>query len=504
MSKHDKDKEHEGFLDRLEDRVEAVGKAIVGRFDEADEDEQTHHISVPREGAERLDIHIHLNVNCCQPGGSSTQAGGGGATNGGKRPGPHPSPPSSDWPPVDRDPSSVFPTLVGGLAQAGRTGGSWYGGRKDNYQPYLFMRANAGDTGTRPVSGAFWESPDIFIAPGVAPAAAPALPPTLGEVARAGVDNTIYAHVWNLGLAPAYDVYVEFYWFNPTLGFNGASAHAIGQTWVDLGERGSGHSHTVVKCPQPWRASYVNGGHECLVVRVSQSLTDPLGTPEWDASLNRHLGQRNIHVMSAAEAAAKPTIGLEVGPLFGAAGLVRVQRTDPAAVRWLHLHTMDRNRTFANAGGNGQVGLTTPTLLGAAIPNLGAVPNPQAAGLLAGQQAVTGDNQQVAFHTNDAPPATGAANVYRVHASQGGQVVGGYTVIILGELGGYVEICSSNSPLAAPVLLTSTLLVGFRSVASQCCSGDCSAGRPSTACQLAISTTFVAGAMMAVADRLLR
>jgi len=295
------------------------------------------------------------------------------------------------------------------------------------------MRANAGDTGTRPVVGPFWESPDIFIMPGVAPNAAPDVPAVLGGVAQANADNTVYAHVWNLGLAPAHDVYVEFFWFNPTLGFNGASAHAIGQTWIELGDRASGHTHTVVKCPNSWRASYINGGHECLVVRVSQSVADPLGTPEWDASLNRHIGQRNIHVMSLAEAAGKPTIGLEVGPLFGAPAMLQVQRTDPSAMRWLHLVTMDRNRTFANANGAGAVGLTAPMLAGATIPNLGAVPNPQAVGLIAGQQTVTGDNQQVGFHTNDAPPAQGQANVFRVQATQGGQLVGGYTVVIVGS-----------------------------------------------------------------------
>ena len=137
--------------------------------------------------------------------------------------------------------------------------------------------------------------------------------------------------------------------------------------------------------------------------------------------------------MSAAEAAAKPTIGIEVGPLFGQAATIRVQRTDPAAMPWLHLVTMDRGVLPANAGGAGAVGLTAPVLAGAAVPDLGAVADPQAAGLIAGQQPATGDNQQVGFHTTDAPPAVGAANVYRVHAEQGGQLVGGYTVVVVGD-----------------------------------------------------------------------
>jgi hypothetical protein len=47
--------------------------------------------------------------------------------------------------------------------------------------------------------------------------------------------------------------------------------------------------------------------------RVSQAVLDLLSDPAWDASRNRHIGQRNIYVMSAAEAAAKPTLPIAVG-----------------------------------------------------------------------------------------------------------------------------------------------------------------------------------------------
>jgi hypothetical protein len=46
---------------------------------------------------------------------------------------------------------------------------------------------------------------------------------------------------------------------------------------------------------------------------------------------------------------------------------------------------------------------------------------------------VTGDDQQVQLTTNDAPPPPGQAHVYRVTASQNGQVFGGYTVVLLGQ-----------------------------------------------------------------------
>ena len=188
----------------------------------------------------------------------------------------------------------------------------------------------------------------------------------------------------------------------------------------------------MTRCPVSWRAQYVNGGHECLVVRVSQPALDPLAGPGWDASQNRHVGQRNIHVMSAAEAAAKPTIPIEVGPLFGERTQVGVARTDTATMPWLHLVTMSRNAVPGTGPADGDVGLTPPTPAGTPLPNLGAVPDPRGVGLIGDGFTVGGDNQQVGFHATDGDPGQGKAHVYRVTGTQGGNLVGGYTVVVLG------------------------------------------------------------------------
>ncbi len=68
--------------------------------------------------------------------------------------------------------------------------------------------------------------------PGVAPAAAPDVPAQLGQIALANQDNTVYAHVWNLGRAPAREVVVQFYWCNPALGFNPVGATQIGTAYT--------------------------------------------------------------------------------------------------------------------------------------------------------------------------------------------------------------------------------------------------------------------------------
>jgi hypothetical protein len=294
------------------------------------------------------------------------------------------------------------------------------------------MRANAGDLGARPVVGPFWESPDILLLAGVDPAAAPRVPPELGQTALAGRPNTLYAHVWNFGIAPASAVVVEFYWCDPTLGIGPSGAHLIGHTSVALGARGSARNHAVVTCPTAWVPTFVNGGHECLVVRIWDETSDGLGSPPWDAALNRHVAQRNIHVVAAGDSMAARTGGgplllptpltLKVGPLYGEPAQVAVARAAPHEMPWLQLRTGTRGQFPAPAAATGAISLSAPTPIGGG-------PSTGGAGTT---QDVTGDDQQIAFTTGDAAPAPGEAHVYRVTASQQGQVFGGYTVVLLG------------------------------------------------------------------------
>ena len=280
--------------------------------------------------------------------------------------------------------------------------------------PYILIRAYPGDTGARPTSGVFWESPDVYIVPGVAPSAAPDVPSQLGQAALAGQDNTLYAHVWNLGRGIAREVVVEFYWCNPALGFNPVGATLIGTTFTTLGARGSGFCHQVVKCPVSWVPTFVNGGHECLLIRAWDVAADPMTTPEWDASQNRHLGQRNIHAVPSGQS-MPGQITLAVGPLFGQPAQVAVTRDQPTTMPWLQLHSMTRGAFPAGAPPTGLVGLGTP---GGLLDQTGVT--------------VNADGQQVALGSSDSSPASGSAHVYRVTASQGGQVFGGYSVVVFG------------------------------------------------------------------------
>ncbi len=292
---------------------------------------------------------------------------------------------------------------------------SWPGVRKDMPLPFLFFRANAGDTGTRPAVGPFWESPDVYLLAGVHPKDAPPIPAQLGETALAHQPNTVYAHVWNFGRAAAHDIVAEFYWCDPTLGFNPNRAHLIGRATAHLGARGSGRAHHVVKCNEPWVPTFVNGGHECLMVRAWDNVGDLLTTPEWDAATNRHLAQRNVHVIPAADMSSlEHSVKISVGPLFGEPATIRVQREHPANMPWLQLHTGVRGSFPAPAPATGTVGLA----LGGGAP--------------VDSHQVDGDGAHVILHATDDPPTSGTAHVYRVTGTQGGATFGGYTVVVMG------------------------------------------------------------------------
>jgi hypothetical protein len=312
--------------------------------------------------------------------------------------------------------------------------GVFVGPRANLDLPYLFMRANPGDLGARPIVNApFWESPDIFVLAGVDPAVAPNKPPALGQIAQAGAPNTLYAHVWNFGNAAASEVVVEFYWVNPSLGINANSVTLIAQTLTAIGAKGSGNSHVMVKCPEAWVPSFVNGGHECLLVRVWDNPSDLPGQPPFDASWNRHVAQRNIHVnpppgaplnagVSPAGLAMVQPILIKVGPLYGAPATVKVDRVSPNVVPWLQLRTGQRGVFPAMAPPTGAPALSAGAGPGGGFPTTGG-------GTV---QQVHTDDQHVAFTTTDAAPGAGEAHVYRVTASQDGAVFGGYTIVLLG------------------------------------------------------------------------
>jgi hypothetical protein len=173
--------------------------------------------------------------------------------------------------------------------------------RNRHWTPWLLLRYAVNDLGFRPIpSGtAFWVSPDIWVESS----------DPLGQPV-AGQNNFLHARIFNLGMAGAAPVRVDFYWANPALGFGPANMNLIGTEWVEVKSQTS----VDVRCSTPWVPVIVNEGHECLVVNCSNHVLDPMLQP-FQAVLDRHVGQRNVHVVTAPPGSSF-TFVLDINNLF--------------------------------------------------------------------------------------------------------------------------------------------------------------------------------------------
>jgi hypothetical protein len=335
-------------------------------------------------------------------------------------------------------------------------------GRANSFYPYLLVRSVLGDRGDRPINVPFWESPDIWTAQGD-PAATPAVPPDHGGTAVAGKPNTVYAHVWNLGFAPLAGIRVEFYWFNPSTGIDGSHANLIGMARCELAGRGMPGSHKLVKCPKPWIPVMENGGHECLVVRVS-GIGDPIGGNEWQPFKNRHVAQRNISVVTAGAGLSALIGALNKRRLFGTRlQLIQVSPKEGELVRHLAAPKLRLAEVDTHILGEinvaGEIVKVQPDRAAAgmlapvhALAAGGAPPHPAVAAH--GAVRVIGTDTLLTaapdatnrfadlfksvgrLHPGAGthpPPAQGEAQVLRLATYSGDQLVGGYTMVVTGE-----------------------------------------------------------------------
>jgi hypothetical protein len=365
-----------------------------------------------------------------------------------------PTGPTPSWADPDRPPSGSpgeVPWFRGKLAELQRKGPR-FGPRKDEFLPYLLVRSASGDRGGRPYNGIFWESPDVLVLPDQDAASAPLTPAGAGGTAHASAPNTLYAHVWNLGKAPVYRVRVEFYWFNPCLGFSRSAANLVGVAYLDLGNRfthldrwtemhapyGSWLSrgcHAIVRCPTTWVPTYLNNGHECLVVRAFEPLLDAVSPDQFSPAADRHVGQRNIAVVPAASPASVDLV-LDLGwyPRPGDAE-VDVELAPPSSMEWLRILTHRRNPGFAPPAAQVTAGLLPPAPAGSARRALGLRPGGDAKGLLTSRERFRRgcDSLELTMHASVADLKAGEAQVLRVRQRIDGELVGGYSVVLVGD-----------------------------------------------------------------------
>ena len=157
---------------------------------------------------------------------------------------------------------------------------------KDKVTPWLLTRYAPTDLGLRPIPGGvpYWASPDISVE-----SSSPLGNPVAGE------ENFLHVRIFNLGAADAAPVQVDFYWADPSLGLGPANMNLIGSEWVEVK---SLHSKDV-RCNKPWVPEFVNNGHECAMVNCTNLILDPILHP-FEPVLDRHVGQRNLHVEMGA------------------------------------------------------------------------------------------------------------------------------------------------------------------------------------------------------------
>jgi hypothetical protein len=369
---------------------------------------------------------------------------------------PHDPPPDvkTEPPDVDKDrPGKGEPGETGwfgGRVKGILNGQPSFGARKDEYLPYLLVRANPSDRGARALPGVFWESPDIFARPGVPANTAPLMPPNNAGTPVVGTPTTLYAHVWNLGRAPVWGAYVEFSWFNPSLGFNYANANRLGAAMVDLGDRFTSFPewreatgpdggkyltrgcHAIVKCPATWVPTWQNGGHECLVVRVFEQFMDPVALTNYNARIDRHIGQRNIAVVQA-KSPAQLDLLLDVGyTAVPGRAEIEVSIDQPDSMPWLQLYAGPGGTVPKTAATPPLAGLLPPTVAGAHRIDLSGLSIEQRKSFLSDRESfrLGCDPVQIGMHAS-ADLKKGEAHVVRVRQRVEGTLVGGYTVVLL-------------------------------------------------------------------------
>lgn len=361
-----------------------------------------------------------------------------------------------DFPGDDRDRARVdhlLSLIANGTLTAPGTAGGQTPGRADQFLPYLLVRAYPGDHGDRPATQPWWESCDIWTAPGD-PSTAPAIPSSIGGVVTAGQPHTVYAHVWNLGHVPIAGVRVEFYWADPSLWVDAVNIQLIGMTRIDLAPNISAQCHQLVKCPKPWVPVLQNGGHECLFVRI-EGFGDSIGGNPWDARLNRHLAQRNITVVQQQQQVAPLVQSLNVrraagGRIelsqIGAEALHAVQiaaphlRLDPA-IKTMPLAHLEGTTVTVHSLDNPAPRILPHALLKHAAapappahrvtPTARTIPNADVATLIG--HSASFDAAVNAKIVRAAPPPRGTAHVLRVAQYDGNRLLGGYTIVIAGR-----------------------------------------------------------------------
>jgi hypothetical protein len=167
---------------------------------------------------------------------------------------------------------------------------------------FLYIRKYAGDVGNepRPAGIPGWMCPDLLVEKPDG---------TLGCEAVADQQNQVHLTVNNDGGMDARDVYLEVFIADPTTSFTPAAATRVGSGFFTI----PGYSRATAVFP--WVPSGAEAGHRCLAARASLLHPPDTYRDGWvfDAWGDRHVAQRNIHILPAPAAGAQIVFPFQVG-----------------------------------------------------------------------------------------------------------------------------------------------------------------------------------------------
>jgi hypothetical protein len=178
--------------------------------------------------------------------------------------------------------------------------------------------------------------------------------------------------------------------------------------------------------------TWENNGHECLVVRVFEQFMDSVDPTNYNARIDRHIGQRNIAVVQAASPAELDLL-LDVCPAT-APGRAEVELSidQPASMPWLQLYMGPDRAVPRQSSSPLLAGLLPPTLAGTRRVNLSHLDRAHRAPFLSQHERfhLGCDPVRIGMHAA-ADVEQGEAHVVRLRQSVEGTLVGGYTLVLL-------------------------------------------------------------------------
>jgi hypothetical protein len=171
---------------------------------------------------------------------------------------------------------------------------------------------------------------------------------------------------------------------------------------------------------------------EGLVVRVFEQFMDPVELTNYNARIDRHIGQRNITVVQA-KSPAELDLMLDVGPTTAPGRAeVEISIDQPGSMPWLQLYAGPGGVVPRPAATPLLAGLLPPTMPGARRIDLSGLATEQRRPFLSDSERfhLGCDPVQIGFHAA-ADLEQDEAYVVRVRQHVEGTLVGGYTVVLV-------------------------------------------------------------------------